>query len=90
MVNGMMTQWVKALTSEPDNLSLILQAHKVEGENQLLHTHIHARTTFLRRTMVVANSCMREEVCFLWCWRWRSGLCACKGCIPSHEWEVFV
>lgn len=32
-----MSQWVKVLATEPDNLSLIPRTHTVKGENQLPH-----------------------------------------------------
>lgn len=31
----MATQWIKALTTKSDNLSLIFRSHAIEGKNRL-------------------------------------------------------
>lgn len=37
-----MAQWAVGLTIEPDDLTLILRIHKVEGENQLLQVQVQS------------------------------------------------
>lgn len=42
---GKMTQWIGAFVTEPDNVSLILRTHMVEGENQITRVVLWAPLT---------------------------------------------